>query len=77
MAIMNTSITVKVPATTANLGPGFDCLGMALDFRNAMTEEARRYRVNSYDDRPGVGRGGSRTGPTGRPMGYHDHPRYR
>ncbi len=24
-------ITIRVPATTANLGPGFDCLGMALD----------------------------------------------
>ena len=24
-------VEVKVPATTANLGPGFDCLGMALD----------------------------------------------
>ena len=25
---------VKVPATTANMGPGFDCLGMALDMWN-------------------------------------------
>lgn len=25
---------IKAPATTANLGPGFDCLGMALDFFN-------------------------------------------
>lgn len=24
-------VTVRAPATTANLGPGFDCLGMALD----------------------------------------------
>ncbi len=24
-------LEIKVPATTANLGPGFDCLGMALD----------------------------------------------
>ena len=24
-------ITIRAPATTANLGPGFDCLGMALD----------------------------------------------
>ncbi len=29
-----TPIVVKVPATTANLGPGFDCLGMALDIWN-------------------------------------------
>ncbi len=27
-------VTVRVPATTANLGPGFDCLGMALDVWN-------------------------------------------
>jgi len=27
---------VRVPATTANLGPGFDCLGMALDLWNEM-----------------------------------------
>ena len=30
-------ITVSVPATTANLGPGFDCLGMALDVWNTVT----------------------------------------
>ncbi|HLC29180.1 MAG TPA: homoserine kinase, partial [Dehalococcoidia bacterium] len=24
-------VHVRVPATTANLGPGFDCMGMALD----------------------------------------------
>ena len=29
-----THITVKVPATTANLGPGFDCLGAALKLYN-------------------------------------------
>ena len=28
------SITVKVPATTANLGPGFDCIGVALKLYN-------------------------------------------
>ncbi|MFO5437682.1 MAG: homoserine kinase, partial [Dolichospermum sp.] len=27
-------ITVKVPATTANLGPGFDCIGAALKLYN-------------------------------------------
>lgn len=27
-------IRVQVPATTANLGPGFDCLGMALELYN-------------------------------------------
>ena len=28
------SVLVRVPATTANLGPGFDCLGLALDIWN-------------------------------------------
>jgi homoserine kinase len=31
---MQKEITVRVPATTANLGPGFDCLGVALDLWN-------------------------------------------
>jgi homoserine kinase len=32
-------VTIRVPATTANLGPGFDCLGMALDIYNEVTAE--------------------------------------
>ena len=31
------SITVRVPATSANLGPGFDCLGLALDLWGSIT----------------------------------------
>jgi len=31
------SFTVHIPATTANLGPGFDCLGLALDLWNTVT----------------------------------------
>ena len=31
---MRAIVTVKVPATTSNLGPGFDCLGMALGIWN-------------------------------------------
>jgi homoserine kinase len=31
------SVTVHVPASTANLGPGFDCLGLALDLWNKTT----------------------------------------
>jgi homoserine kinase len=30
-------ITVRVPATTSNLGPGFDCLGVALQIHNFVT----------------------------------------
>jgi len=37
---------IDVPATTANLGPGFDCLGLALDWRNTiMVEPADALRV--------------------------------
>lgn len=39
-------VEVEVPATSANLGPGFDCLGMALDLNNSCTFESVR--------RPGV-----------------------
>jgi homoserine kinase len=33
-------VTVQVPATTANLGPGFDCLGLALDLCNTVSISA-------------------------------------
>ena len=29
-------VTVRVPATSANMGPGYDCLGMALDIWNTI-----------------------------------------
>jgi homoserine kinase len=32
-------ITVRVPATSANLGPGFDCFGLALDLCNEVTAD--------------------------------------
>ncbi|MBM3939531.1 MAG: homoserine kinase [SAR202 cluster bacterium] len=31
---LHQTVTVRVPATSANLGPGFDCLGMALGMWN-------------------------------------------
>ena len=34
-----TVIRVAAPATTANLGPGYDCLGMALDIWNTLEVE--------------------------------------
>ena len=34
---MATAITVRVPATSANLGAGFDCLGMALELVASVT----------------------------------------
>jgi homoserine kinase len=33
---MKNAITVKVPATSANMGPGFDCIGIALDIWNSI-----------------------------------------
>ena len=35
----NECLTVSVPATTANIGPGFDSLGFAVDLRNDVTVE--------------------------------------
>ena len=33
-AFVNTPVQVRVPATSANLGPGFDALGLALDLHD-------------------------------------------
>lgn len=39
------SITVRVPASTANLGPAFDCLGLALDLWNETRVEVTGDRL--------------------------------
>ncbi|MEK7702127.1 MAG: homoserine kinase, partial [candidate division NC10 bacterium] len=31
-ALSRVRVHVRVPATSANLGPGFDCMGIALDW---------------------------------------------
>lgn len=36
---MTQRVTVRVPATAANMGPGFDCLAMALDMWNSVEVE--------------------------------------
>ena len=41
-----TRVTVRVPATTANLGPGFDCLGMALGLHNTATVQVTHGRLD-------------------------------
>ncbi|GAB4412500.1 MAG: homoserine kinase [Anaerolineales bacterium] len=38
--MVGSKVVVRVPATTANLGPGFDCLGMALALYNTVTVHA-------------------------------------
>jgi len=40
-------VTVRVPASTSNLGPGFDCLGIALRLYNNVTISRRRGEVDS------------------------------
>ena len=32
-------VSYKVPATSANIGPGFDCLGMAVNIYNTISFE--------------------------------------
>ena len=39
-AMLGRKVVVKVPATTANLGPGFDTLGMALSFYDELEVQA-------------------------------------
>ncbi|MCI0632729.1 MAG: homoserine kinase [Actinobacteria bacterium] len=34
-------LTARVPATSANLGPGFDCFGLALDLCNEVTIDSK------------------------------------
>ncbi len=40
MGFVEGAVAVSVPATSANLGPGFDSLGLALDLRDELTAEA-------------------------------------
>jgi homoserine kinase len=41
-------ITVRVPASTSNLGPGFDCLGVALRIYNTITMARSASRQHSH-----------------------------
>jgi homoserine kinase len=41
VTLLERSVTVKVPATTANLGPGFDTLGLALALYDELTVTVR------------------------------------
>lgn len=44
-------ISIKVPATTANLGPGFDCLGLALKLHNTIKiyKDVDRLTIDNND----------------------------
>ena len=41
--VAHRSVTVRAPATSANMGPGFDCLGIALDIWNIVTVEVGEF----------------------------------
>ena len=41
-------VTVRVPASTSNLGPGFDCLGVALRIYNSVTVTRGRLPEQSH-----------------------------
>ncbi|MBI2763911.1 MAG: homoserine kinase [Chloroflexi bacterium] len=42
-------VTVEIPATTANLGAGYDCLGMALDMTNRVVLDVRGWNKASHE----------------------------
>lgn len=45
------SVTVRVPATSANLGPGYDCLGMAVDLWSEVTvSRADKFEITAEGD---------------------------
>jgi len=45
---MNKKITIHVPATSANLGPGFDVLGIALHWYNDVTFETDQIHPSAH-----------------------------
>jgi homoserine kinase len=47
---MSESITIQVPASTSNLGPGFDCLGVALQLYNRITVHRIESPLAAADD---------------------------
>lgn len=43
-------VTVRAPATSANLGPGFDCIGIALDLWNEVTVERGEFSFEAQGE---------------------------
>ena len=56
---MGRSVTVRAPATSANMGPGFDCLGIALDIWNTVRVDLGGAGFEIH----GLGRGELPSGP--------------
>ena len=43
-------IKIKVPATSANIGPGFDCLGLALElYANFEVDRNNEYEMVGFE----------------------------
>lgn len=63
MSLAGRRVTVRVPATTANLGPGFDTLGLALGFYDEL-EVSVREKSGATVDVIGVGEGSVPTDET-------------
>jgi homoserine kinase len=79
---MSESITIQVPASTSNLGPGYDCLGVALQLYNRVTVhrlEAPRAAADEMAERAAGAFFGA-AGVAAFPFGWHaegDVPRSR
>lgn len=56
MSLTGRSVTVRVPATSANLGPGFDTLGLALSVYDEVTVTVRD-EPGAFVDVRGIGAG--------------------
>ncbi|HEX6511863.1 MAG TPA: homoserine kinase, partial [Chloroflexota bacterium] len=51
---MPLAVSVQVPASSANLGPGFDCLGLALDIYLRVSCQAGGDELRIFATEPGV-----------------------
>src|SRR5471030_216496 len=68
---MVNSVKVRVPATTSNLGPGYDCLGVALQIYNVVTVRPSSRR-RSAEEHPMVAESAARffAASMRRPFGF-------
>ena len=55
MRVHDDFVAVKVPATSANLGPGFDCMGLALDLWDEVSIHATTGPTSVVVEGEGVG----------------------
>lgn len=53
MAFLRDPVTVEVPATSANLGPGYDCLGLALELADTLVGEVTAEGLEVHVDGEG------------------------